>query len=122
MTDGSATKTWEVLVVDKFHEMDPDEPKTLVCGFLNWEDARDYARAITWSSVRECCGGATDTQPALLTWQMFGETAFILGEPHYSGSDEIRYFLANEPTKEQVDWTGIARRAAVTYRSRKDQQ
>ncbi len=112
MQDAPAQKTWAVLVMDLFHYMDPEE-ETLVSGFAIWEDARDYARARTWSSVQELREPGMGAEKLKVQWWSFGETAIVVGEPHYSATDEIDFFLSHEPTAMQIDWTRIASRAGA---------
>jgi len=109
MQDGSAQKTWSVVVMDLFHSMDPDE-ETLVGGFPSWESARDYARARTWSSVHELREPGMSADKLKSQWWLFGETVMVVGDPHYSATDEIDFFVANQPTATQIDWVEIARR------------
>jgi hypothetical protein len=44
---------------------------------------------------------------------MFGESVSVMGEPHYSGYDEIDFFVANEPSSAQMVWTDPAGRPGL---------
>jgi len=98
--------------MDLYHYMDPDE-ETVVRGFASWDEARAYARARTWSSVQELRTPGISSAELKRQWWTFGETALVIGAPHYSASDEIDYFVANEPTPEQIDWTAPGQRTSA---------
>ena len=116
MPDTTAPKTWEVYVMDLFHSHDSGEHRW-VSGFSTREDACDYARARTWSSVQELCEPGMTAEALKQQWWMFGESASVSGEPHYSGADEIDYFVANAKIDWIVDSNGVAAAASeVTCR------
>lgn len=116
MPDAPAHDTWSVLVMDLYHYMDPDE-ETVVSGFASWDEARAYARARTWSSVEELRKPGMSAEELKHAWWSFGETALVIGAPHYSATDEIDYFVANQASPEQIEWTTPSRRAPVARES-----
>ena len=101
-------KSYSVLVTDLFHFMD-EEGQTLETGFPTWEAARNYARAITWSSVQAHKKPELSADEVKRMWMAFGECAIVIGDPGYSAKDEIDYFLENDPTPTVADHSRIAR-------------
>lgn len=104
--DKMVENTWSVLVIDMFHYMDPEDGERLVTGFLNPEDAIEYARRRTRSSVEECRPGASDAAALRSAWFIFGEDCIALGAG-YKGFAELDEFIANPATPEQIDWASL---------------
>lgn len=98
--------TWAVLVIDMFHYMDPEEGERLVEGFLRPEDAIEYARRRTRSSLEECRPNASDAAALRSAWFMFGEDCVALGTG-YKGLAELDEFIAHPATPEQIDWASL---------------
>lgn len=104
--DKPTDSTWSVLVIDMFHYMDPEEGERLVTGFLTPEDAIEYARRRTRSSVEESRPGASDAAALRSAWFMFGEDCIALGNG-YKGFSELDEFIAHPATPEQIDWASL---------------
>ena len=104
----SELTSYSVLVMDLFHFMDKKE-EALETGFPTWEAARCYARARTWSSVQEHRKEGLSADEVKRLWMAFGESAIVIGGPHYSAKDDIEYFLEHEPSPEETDYSKIAR-------------
>lgn len=98
--------TWSVLVIDMFHYMDPEDGERLVTGFLNPEDAIEYARRRTRSTVEESRPNASDAASLRKAWFMFGEDCIALGTG-YKGFAELDEFIAHPATLEQIDWASL---------------
>lgn len=104
--DKMADNTWSVLVIDMFHYMDPEDGERLVTGFLHPEDAIEYARRRTRSSVEECRPSASDPAALRRAWFMFGEDCIALGTG-YKGFAELDEFIVNPATPEEIDWASL---------------
>lgn len=104
--DKMTDNTWSVLVIDMFHYMDPEEGERLVTGFLKKEDAIEYARRRTRSSVEECRPGAPEATALRSAWFMFGEDCIVLGTG-YKGLSELDEFIAHPATPEEIDWVSL---------------
>lgn len=104
--DKMANNTWSVLVIDMFHYMDPEDGERLVAGFLNPEDAIEYARRRTRSSVEECRPSASDAAALRTAWFMFGEDCIAL-DIGYKGFAELDEFIAHPATPDEIDWVSL---------------
>lgn len=104
--DKPTDNTWSVLVIDMFHYMDPEDGERLVTGFLSPEDAIEYARRRTRSSVEESRLSASDAAALRSAWFMFGEDCIALSTG-YKGFAELDEFIANPATPEQIDWASL---------------
>lgn len=104
--DKMVENTWSVLVIDMFHYMDPEDGERLVTGFLNPEDAIEYSRRRTRSSVEECRPSASDPAALRCTWFMFGEDCIALGTG-YKGFAELDDFITNPATPDEIDWASL---------------
>jgi hypothetical protein len=104
--DKPTDNTWSVLVIDMFHYMDPEEGERLVTGFLKEEDAVEYARRRTRSSVEECRPSAPEAAALRSAWLMFGEDCIALGTG-YKGFAELDEFIAHPATPEEIDWVSL---------------
>lgn len=104
--DKPTASTWSVLVIDMFHYMDPEDGERLVTGFLKAEDAIEYARRRTRSSVEECRPNAPEAAALRSAWFMFGEDCIALGTG-YKGFAELDEFIANPATPEQIDCAAL---------------
>jgi hypothetical protein len=104
--DKPISNTWSVLVIDMFHYMDPEDGERLVAGFLNPEDAIEYARRRTRSSVEECRPSASDATELRTAWFMFGEDCIAL-DTGYKGFAELDEFIAHPANPEEIDWVSL---------------
>jgi hypothetical protein len=104
--DKPTSNTWSVLVIDMFHYMDPEDGERVVTGFLNPEDAIEYARRRTRSSVEESRPNAPEAAAFRTAWFMFGEDCIALGTG-YKGFAELDQFIAHPATPEEIDWASL---------------
>lgn len=104
--DKMTDNTWSVLVIDMYHYMDPEDGERLVTGFLTPEDAIEYARRRTRSTVEEARPGASDAAALRSAWFMFGEDCIALGTG-YKGFTELDEFITHPATPEQIDWPSL---------------
>jgi hypothetical protein len=101
-----AGRTWSVLVIDMFHYMDPEEGERTVEGFLQPEDAIEYARRRMRSSLEESRPSAADADDLRNRWLMFGEDCIAIGTG-YIASSELDDFIAHPATIEEIDWMSL---------------
>jgi len=94
-----------VIVLDNFHFMDEAE-ETTITGFRSLDEAKEFARRLTRSSVEEFRGRSKDAEDHRNLWSMFGETCVVVGGD-YSGSSELDFFISNPATKAEVDWLSL---------------
>lgn len=99
-------RTWQVLVIDMFHYMDPEEGEHTVSGFLRPEDAIEYARRRMRSSLEELRPEATDAADLRRRWLMFGEDCIAIGTG-FMASAEFDDFIANPSSPADNDWVAL---------------
>jgi hypothetical protein len=105
-------QTYGVLIIDMFH-YDPAEDY-VIGGFPTEDLAREFARRWVRDSLEEQRQPNQTKEELRRMWFTFGEDAVVLGSrPHYAGSDDLDFFIANTATPEERDWKEIKSRAGI---------
>jgi hypothetical protein len=98
--------TWSVRVLDMFNYMDSEDGEETVAGFLQPEDAIEYARRRMRSSLEEQRPSAVDAEDLRDRWFSFGEDCIAIGTG-YKALEELDYFIAHPATPNEIDWVAL---------------
>ena len=96
-----------MLDVSIFGSVDGDS-EYFVRGFPTYDLAKEFARRWVRSCVEDARKAGDPTN-----WAMHGENASVHGGAHYSGAEEVDFFIANPATSEEVDWEAVKREAGL---------
>ncbi len=101
--------SFQVLVMD-LSRYAGDEGEITVSGFPNRAEAIEYARRRVRDSIEELRKSNQATVELKQLYFLFGEDALVPGDPAYSASSDLDYFLQHPATQEECDWSGIEKR------------
>ena len=107
----STGEGYSVLIIDMSYDSEKD---FVVGGFPTVELANEFARRWVRDSVEEMRAVDQTREDLRRLWYMFGEDASVLGgEPHYTGSHELDFFIDHPATAAERDWREIKRLAGL---------
>jgi hypothetical protein len=109
-----APQEWHVLIHE--NQDGTGEEDRLAIGFSSEEEAIEYARKRTWSSVEENKNKEKSQEENKKLWLSFGEESMVLGGEKYSGRSEIEFFLTNKPKPEDTDYSSIEKRLGSKFK------
>ena len=99
-----------VIVCDLFNLHEPDH-ETVVLGFPTREQAIEYARRRTWTSVEQVREPGLSREELKRRWLALGEDCRVVGPEGviYLARSELDTFLETPPPPERRDWHGLYR-------------